>query len=39
MKENYNHTFIQTNGIRLHTVLAGPEAGRLVILLHGFPEF
>jgi len=39
MKENYNHTFIETNGIRLHVVLAGPEAGRLVILLHGFPEF
>ena len=39
MKENYNHTFIETNGIRLHVVLAGPEAGRLVILLHGFPEY
>jgi len=39
MKENYNHTYIETNSIRLHVVLAGPEAGRLVILLHGFPEF
>ena len=39
MKDNYNHTFIETNGICLHVVLAGPETGRLVILLHGFPEF
>lgn len=41
--------YLQLNGIRaefvdvgevtLHTVLAGPEAGPLVILLHGFPEF
>jgi epoxide hydrolase 4 len=35
----YDHTFIQTNGIRLHVVQAGPEDGKLVILLHGFPEF
>lgn len=31
--------FIQTNGIRLHTMLAGPKSGPPVILLHGFPEF
>lgn len=31
--------FIKTNGISLHTVVAGPEHGPLVILLHGFPEF
>lgn len=30
---------IETNGIRLHTGTAGPKDGRLVILLHGFPEF
>jgi pimeloyl-ACP methyl ester carboxylesterase len=30
---------IQTNGINLHVVKAGPETGQLVILLHGFPEF
>jgi pimeloyl-ACP methyl ester carboxylesterase len=30
--------FIDTNGIRLHTVLAGPQSGIPVILLHGFPE-
>lgn len=28
-----------TNGLRLHTVQAGPQEGPLVILLHGFPEF
>ncbi len=27
------------NGVALHVVEAGPEAGPLVILLHGFPEF
>lgn len=31
--------FIETNGVRLHVLLAGPENGTPVILLHGFPEF
>lgn len=31
--------WIETNGIVLHTAVAGPEDGPLVILLHGFPEF
>jgi pimeloyl-ACP methyl ester carboxylesterase len=35
----YEHHFIQTNGITLHTVTAGPKDGEPVILLHGFPEF
>ncbi len=30
--------FIETNGVSLHTVQAGPEDGPLVVLLHGFPE-
>lgn len=30
---------IETNGVLLHTAVAGPEDGPLVILLHGFPEF
>jgi len=28
-----------TNGIRLHVAEAGPAEGRVVLLLHGFPEF
>jgi pimeloyl-ACP methyl ester carboxylesterase len=30
---------IVTNGITLNVVQEGPKSGRLVILLHGFPEF
>ena len=33
------HTYINTNGIRLHVVQAGPKSGTPVLLLHGFPEF
>ena len=31
-------TFISTNGIRLHTIMAGPQSGPPIVLLHGFPE-
>src|SRR5215211_3334309 len=31
-------TFIKTNGIKLHTMMAGPQSGHPVVLLHGFPE-
>ena len=30
---------IETNGIHLNVLQDGPEDGKLVILLHGFPEF
>ena len=30
---------VETNGIRLHVVQAGPRDGPPVVLLHGFPEF
>lgn len=30
---------ITTNGVKLHVVQAGPEDGKPIILLHGFPEF
>ncbi|MEQ8789289.1 MAG: alpha/beta hydrolase [Pirellulaceae bacterium] len=33
------HCQIETNGVRLHAVVAGPEGGPVVIFLHGFPEF
>lgn len=35
---NLEETFISTHGIRLHTVMAGPQSGTPVVLLHGFPE-
>jgi len=31
--------YVETNGVDLHLVDAGPESGDLVVLLHGFPEF
>ena len=33
------HSTIETNGIKLHVVQAGPNSGVPVVLLHGFPEF
>ncbi len=36
---NFEETYIETNGIRLHVVQAGPQGGKPVLLLHGFPEF
>ena len=39
MDEQFEHHFIQTNGITLHVVMAGPEDGPPLFLLHGFPEF
>ena len=30
--------FVMVNGVRLHTVVAGPPSGPLAVLLHGFPE-
>ena len=35
----YETTYIETNGINLHVVMAGPKDGQPVFLLHGFPEF
>lgn len=35
----YENQQIETNGITLHVVMAGPQTGEPVILLHGFPEF
>ncbi len=31
--------YIETNGIKLHVVEAGPENGPMILFLHGFPEF
>ncbi|HEX3793456.1 MAG TPA: alpha/beta hydrolase [Acidimicrobiales bacterium] len=32
------HTQIPSNGIELHVATAGPEDGKPVVLVHGFPE-
>jgi len=37
MKETWKHGFAHVNGVRLHYVTQGE--GKLLILLHGFPEF
>jgi pimeloyl-ACP methyl ester carboxylesterase len=34
----FTHSFVKTNGIKLHTIFAGSEDGEPVILLHGFPD-
>jgi pimeloyl-ACP methyl ester carboxylesterase len=31
--------FLTTNGVRLHAMADGPADGKLVVLLHGFPDF
>lgn len=33
------HYYLETNGVTLHVVQAGPKDGEPVFLLHGFPEF
>lgn len=35
----YESQFIKVNGLNFHIKTAGDEAGELVVLLHGFPEF
>jgi pimeloyl-ACP methyl ester carboxylesterase len=41
--EGIRHSFADVNGVRLHYASAGrgaaPGAGKLIIFLHGFPEF
>lgn len=39
MAAQLEHTIIRTNGINLHVVQTGAADGKVVILLHGFPEF
>ncbi|MFP7169961.1 alpha/beta hydrolase [Terribacillus sp. 7520-G] len=33
------HLTVKANGLNLHMAAAGPNDGKLVMLLHGFPEF
>jgi len=37
MKESWKHEFVNINGLRMHYVTQG--TGKLVLLLHGFPDF
>ena len=35
----WSHRHVAANGARFHVAETGPAHGRLVVLLHGFPEF
>ncbi len=37
MKESWKHEFVNVDGLRMHYVTQG--TGKLVLLLHGFPDF
>lgn len=37
--DGIEHVYIEANRITLHVAKKGPKDGKLVILLHGFPEF
>ncbi len=37
MKKSWKHEFVKADGLRMHYVTQG--SGRLVLLLHGFPDF
>jgi len=35
----FKSEFAEVNNVKLHYVKAGPEDGKLIVLLHGFPQF
>ncbi len=37
--EGFSHRFVAGAGVKLHCAECGPENGKLVVMLHGFPEF
>jgi len=37
--KNLRERFIETNGVKLHVMEAGPADGQMILFLHGFPEF
>src|SRR5215471_15994165 len=39
VKADLEEQFFQNEGVTLHAIVAGPEDGPVVLLLHGFPEF
>jgi epoxide hydrolase 4 len=34
-----DHRYVTANNLKFHVATAGPSDGRLIVLLHGFPEF
>lgn len=36
---DFRERFIETNGVKLHVMEAGPQDGPMILFLHGFPEF
>ena len=36
--EGVTHEYVQAGGVKIHVAVAGPEGGRPVVLLHGWPE-
>jgi pimeloyl-ACP methyl ester carboxylesterase len=39
VQATYEEQCFQNGGVTLHAVVSGPRVGRVVVLLHGFPEF
>jgi pimeloyl-ACP methyl ester carboxylesterase len=39
VSSSHHFKYISTNGIRLHSLIAGNPQNTMLILLHGFPEF
>jgi pimeloyl-ACP methyl ester carboxylesterase len=39
LRSTWRETTIRTSRLRFHAIEAGPANGRLLVLLHGFPEF
>ncbi len=37
--DNKEASYLELNGLRFHVLLDGPENGKLLVFLHGFPEF
>ena len=35
----FREEMVTANGVKLHVVIAGPDDGKPIILLHGYPEF
>src|SRR6185312_2818557 len=36
--DGVTHEYVQAGDVKIHVAVAGPEGGRPVVLLHGWPE-